>query len=252
MPIASVLLRTSASYGRPFFAEGLTRAGYTVSDRYKRRPDPDDLLLIWNRTRGNEPLCQIYERAGARVLIAENGYLRPPGEPKMYALAIGHHNGAGTWRIGSRCRHKFAVRDWRNAGDHILVLPQRGIGEKGVAMPLNWPIRIQQRLKLVTDRPIKVRRHPGAEKSDPWPDLQGAWAAVTWGSGAGIKALAYGIPVFHDFERWIGAPAARGDIRDIEDPWLGDRRQMLRRLSWAQWTQAEIGSGEAFRWLLGR
>jgi hypothetical protein len=31
---------------------------------------------------------------------------------------------------------------------------------------------------------------------------------VTWGSGAGIKAMQAGIPVFHEFEQWIGGPGA--------------------------------------------
>ena len=108
-----------------------------------------------------------------------------------------------------------------------------------------------KRLQQITDRPIVVRKHPGAAKSDPWPDLEGAWCAVTWGSGAAIKAMVAGIPVFHEMLNWIGAPAARFGVSNIEDCLTGDRERMLHRLSFAQWSLDEISSGEAFAWLFG-
>jgi hypothetical protein len=73
---------------------------------------------------------------------------------------------------------------------------------------------------------------------------------VTWGSGAAIKAIAAGIPVFHELKCWIGAEAAQFGIEDLEHPFLGDRHLMFHRLSWAMWTSEELESGEPFRWLL--
>jgi hypothetical protein len=73
---------------------------------------------------------------------------------------------------------------------------------------------------------------------------------VTWGSGAGITSLIAGIPVFHEFDRWIGGPAARFGIDDIESPFTGDRLPMFKRLAYMQWSVDEIESGEAFQWLL--
>ena len=58
-----------------------------------------------------------------------------------------------------------------------------------------------------------------------------------------------GIPVFHDYKNWVGAPAASCSM-DLENPYLGDRSEMLHRLAWAQWTWDEIESGEAVKWLL--
>jgi hypothetical protein len=117
-------------------------------------------------------------------------------------------------------------------------------------MPGGWLADVHKRLSRLTDRRLVIRRHPGPDKTEPYDALRGAWAAVTWGSGAGIKALSVGVPVFHEFPSWIGAPAARLGIEDIEKPWLGDRLPMFQRLAWAQWTLAEIASGEAFRCLL--
>jgi hypothetical protein len=72
---------------------------------------------------------------------------------------------------------------------------------------------------------------------------------VTWGSGAGIKSIVAGIPVFHEMPNWIGAPAAKLGLDDIEQPFLGDRQPMLNRLAWAQWDLDEIASGEAISWV---
>jgi hypothetical protein len=73
---------------------------------------------------------------------------------------------------------------------------------------------------------------------------------VTWASGAGIKALLAGVPVFHEFDRWIGAPAAARLAGDIESCNIPSRGELWRRVSWAQWSLAEIGSGEGFDRLL--
>lgn len=131
------------------------------------------------------------------------------------------------------------------------MLLQRGIGEQGVAMPHEWRLDIERRLKAVTKRPIVIRGHPGIDGAAPTePDFRNVHAVVTWASGAAIKAIAAGVPVFHEFDRWIGAPAARFGIDKIEEPYLGDRLPMFRRLAWAQWTAAEIAKGEPFECLL--
>jgi hypothetical protein len=251
MPRACILLRSTDHYRADQFAAGLARHGFTVEAKWLKHPDPDDVLLLWNRHRGYEPIADLYERAGARVLVAENGYLgQPPGGGKFYALALDHHNGAGRWFVGDAPRFEVAEQPWRAQGDHVLVLPQRGIGARGIAMPSTWLAGVTKRLAAITDRPIRVRPHPGASKADPAADLAGAHCAVTWASGAGIKALLAGVPVFHEFDRWIGAPAAARLAGDIESCNIPSRGELWRRVSWAQWSLAEIGSGEGFDRLL--
>ena len=176
------------------------RMGFDIVPKPLRHPDPGDLCLLWNRTRSFDEIALTYERAGGIVLVAENGYLGSTPDRKLFSVSLRYHNGLGEWYVGPEPREEFPLRPWRTAGDHILLLPQRGIGVRGVAMPTTWLDQVRQRLRKVTDRPIRIRRHPGASKSDPWPDLRGAHCAVTWGSGAGIKAIAHGIPVFHELE----------------------------------------------------
>lgn len=246
---ANILLHHSPYYRLHTFSEGLKAHGFRIiQDRNASPQGPDDVLLLWNRNRPHEQIAKRYETAGATVLITENGYLG-----KTKALAKSHHSGAGEWHVGYEDRWdrlNIDVKPWRYDGEHILVLPQRSIGEASVAMPRNWEQTIIPRLKKITKRPIRLRKHPGKDKTVPIEDeLAGAWAAVTWASGAGIKAICAGIPVFHDYAKWIGAPAATCTF-DFDRPYLGDRSVMFHRLSWAQWTWDEIKSGEAFKWLL--
>jgi hypothetical protein len=265
MPTATVLIRPVPSYRHDAFRAGLERLGYALADR-NSRPGPEDILVTWNRKPTERGATAAMEAAGGRVIIAENGYIgRSPDGKKLYALALRSHNGAGHWNIGGpeRLAHQMAtgwaphgieLKPWRAAGEFLLLLPQRGIGEQGVAMPPNWIGHTQSLLRQRTKREIRIRRHPGDNKADPWPDFVGAHAALTWGSGAAIKALVAGIPVFHGLPRWIGAGAAKPITPrlDVEAPAMSDadRVAMLERLAWAQWSADEIASGEAFKWLL--
>ncbi|MHB1086128.1 MAG: hypothetical protein ACYCZ0_00075 [Minisyncoccota bacterium] len=218
-------------------------------------PEPQDVLLVWNRHGTNDAYAARYEAAGARVIVAENGYIgTDENDDQLYALALHHHLGAGEWKEGPEDRWSrlgIELKPWRTKGHEIVVLPQRGIGSKTIAMPGGWTEDVVRRLKKITDRPVRVRLHPGMSRTDPWVDLQDAWAAVTWASGAGIKAIVYGVPVFHELASWIGHPAARFGISDVERPFLSDRLPMLRRLAWSQWKLSEVSSGEPFRHLLG-
>lgn len=249
---ACVLLRPSSHYRSDQFREGLRRHGFAIEDRWAAEPTPRDVLLLWNRRRGHEGVAEKYERAGARVLVTENGYLPHPGAKKGFALALQNHNGAGRWFVGDRPRVAFPERPWRADGRHVLVLPQRGIGPIGVAMPAPWVRNVQKRLARITERKIVVRPHPGA--GTPAIALEdhfrGAHCVVTWGSGAALKAIQAGIPAFYEMPRWIGQAAATRLADQIESCDTPDRELLWTRLSWAQWSLEEIGSGEAFDRLL--
>jgi hypothetical protein len=243
---ACLRLRRSHYTRWQFFERGLRRLGFAVGDN-PNSPRPGDVLVMWNRFPHNERWAKEFESVGAVVIIAENGWIGKIDDCRPIALARSHHNGAGWWPMGAGDRWPrfgVALAPWRQDGEHILVLPQRGYGEAGVAMPPSWAAMVQQRLRALTRRKVVLRRHPGVEQPDD-PDFSGAWAAVTWASGAGIKALAAGVPVFHEMPHWLGAPAARFGIDAIETPVMPDRLPMFRRLAWAQWSPHEIETGEA-------
>lgn len=248
--IASVMIRRHVHYRHDAFMHGLRKAGYDVRTAFPPQVEPRDVVAVWNRHGSTDVWAGRFEDAGARALVTENGYIGNG----FYALALHQHNGAGTWPVGEPGRWEsfgIRLRPWRKTGRHILVLPQRGVGPHNVAMPRGWLKSVTDRLLQVTDRPIRVRPHPGANKTPLEPDLADCWCCVTWGSGAAIKALAAGIPVVHELPAWIGAPAASRKLASVEAPYTGDRLPMFQRLAWAQWTLPELESGRAFLHLLG-
>lgn len=269
---AYVLIREAPWYRREAFASGLKTAGYEV---LLRHPDPNagpgDVLVIWNRYGANHVIASKFESAGGIVLVAENGYLSAGGgAPKFdvhpqgpkpgdyYALSKHGHNGSGVWPEGGPERWRalgIELKPWRADGGHILVCGQRGIGSPTMASPPDWHEHIAARIRKLTKRPVRVRPHPGnnAPKRPLTEDLAGAWAVVVWSSGSGVKALTAGIPAFYDAPHWICAGAAvRVRDADYAAPKCDDaaRLSALERMAWAQWTVAELQSGEPFRMLL--
>lgn len=236
---------------------GLRACGYATTDQWPERGHAGDVLVIWNRYYEYDDLATRFEKQGGVVLVAENGYFgNDVNGVKWYALACGYHNGAGVWPLtdatGEPRRHLLGidVMPWRTSrkGD-VLVLPQRGIGPRGVAMPHSWPNDVLVRLRAFTSRRMRVRVHPGVSQPDVSleDDLASCAFAVTWGSGAALHALRLGVPVFYDMPHWIGSRAAYPLTHDLEDPFLGDRELMLENVACAMWRLDEIESGHGIR-----
>jgi hypothetical protein len=256
---AYLCLRPGVHYRREAFAAGLEACGYTVVQAVPLRPRLGDVLVIWNRYRDNARAADRFEAAGLPVLVAENGYLGNDfAGSRWYAIARNQHNGAGTWEVGGPERWDslgVPLQPWRPPDGETIILPQRGIGPPGVAMPADWPSRTLDKLKAHGIR-ARIRPHPGQGPALPLEvDLSNASRVVTWGSGAAIKALAWGCETFADFSEWIARPAALPVSALIEGHSKRDdaaRLAVFRRLAWAQWRLDEIASGAAFEWLLNR
>jgi hypothetical protein len=257
MPRAAVLLKETPHYRRDAFCAGMWVNGYSVTTTTIGDIRPDDVLVCWNRYAQARVEAQRFEAAGARVIVAENGFVGSDEHGrKLYQLALDYHNGAGRWPVGTEDRWSplgIKLKPWRAGGAKILILPQRIVGEDGVAMPKRpevWAPEVREQLRQYTGRPIEIRYHPGNVVPKPSPDWANVHAVVTWGSTAGLKAICAGIPVCHLMPGWIGRTAASFGLEHIENPWMGDRLPMLHRMSWAQWTVEEIASGEPFARLL--
>ena len=255
---ASLLVRNLSHYRREAFVSGLERLGYDVKFTVQGSPGPGDILVIWNRYGVGEMKAREFIRAGAAVIVSENGYLDFKDTRKTFAMALYHHNGAGNWEIhggGRVAMLDVDVLPWRGDGTKgdILLLPQRGIGPKGVAMPKSWVSDVTTRIRRIEPRrTIRVRRHPGTQKNvQPLSDnLAGVGVCVTWASGAGLKSLLLGCPTVFEGRHWIGADAGSYGIESLSAPARGSRESMLRRVSWAQWTLEEVEGGEPFRRLV--
>jgi hypothetical protein len=214
--------------------------------------------VSWNRYGHYDAWCREVEVAGGKSIIAENGYLGRDEEGRqMYALALSGHNGSGTFPVGGPERWaKLVIRiqPWRR-GNKIVIRGQRGIGTREMASPPHWHTEMAAKLAKMTRRPLQVVPHPGegAERCTAHEDyLQDAHALVIWSSSVGVKALVMGVPVFRCAPHWICEGAAEAGVDAIESPKRDDdaRLQALERMAWAQWSLAEIESGEPFRRLL--
>lgn len=245
-------LSDGPNYRKEFFTAGLRAAGADVVASLQD-PRPGDVLLVWNRHGSKNALAQHFERAGAKVLVCENGYLGKVWQgKKWFALALGHHAGAGEWNPGGPERWDSwgaEMEPWRDGGTETIVLAQRGIGEPGIASPEHWAERTRNRVGG------RIRVHPGANQPTVTlqDDLKNASCVVTWHSGAALLALLMGVPVFYGFPQWIGAGAGR-PIEEFErGPRCDDaaRLAMFQRLAWAQWTDEEVRNGDPFKHLLG-
>lgn len=254
MPTAYSLIRTGPHYRPEGFAAGLRACGYEVRQNISRPPVPGDVLVIWNRYSSYEDRAEQFERAGCRVVVAENGYFgADPQGRRLYALSLGEHHHGGAHRICIKNPAFGNLQPWRTEGDHILVIGQRGIGSKRMRSPQEWiDGTIADRLAVRTRRPVRFRKHPGkdAPAVPLADDLRGCHAVVVWHSAAGVEALLAGVPVFYAAPRWIAEKAAAPlEGADLENPFLGDRSAGLANAFANQWSIDEIASGEAFRCL---
>lgn len=249
MPRALNALRRSPACRRDVFDAGLKANGFELVEALEK-PGPGDVYLIWNRYTGTHEKAQQVEAAGGTVLIAENGHLGKDWRGgEWFSLAQSHHAGAGRWHEGGPERWdgwSVELAPWRK-GYETIIFGQRGFGEPDIRAPDMWAESARRRFGG------RIRKHPGTEKALPLHnDLAQASRAVTWNSGAALKALLFGVPVFYEFDQWIGAGASLpvsvwGSEPKRDD---ADRLAMFRRLAWAMWTADEISDGSAIRSVL--
>lgn len=207
------------------FRSGLRKAGHEEGD--------GDLFLCWNRFAINAHKADAVEARGGQVLVVENalwgnGFLGK----KWLSISVRFHN---TWQpFGGPERWDslgFELPPLRTSGETV-ILPQRGIGPIGMRMPNGWALDAQRR------HGGRIRHHPGQREAIPLEDdLANCGHAVTWASGAAVKALMLGIPVTSEMPGWVCE----------QDNTEAGRLAMFRRLAWSHWTLEEIADGKPFR-----
>lgn len=220
------------------FVAGLERHGYRAEIGFPDRIGPKDLFCTWNRINMGNVIAQKFQDQGLPVIVAENAaWGNDFLGRRWYSLARNYHNTAGCFPIGPQDRWDslgVELAPFRQKGSWI-VLPQRGIGSPPTRMPGGWATGVAARYGA------RIRPHPGQRAAKSLKqDLEGVGTAVTWGSGAAIKALMMGVSVISEMPRWIGH----------QDNTEAGRLNMFRTLAWAQWELKEIESGEAFAHLL--
>lgn len=255
------MVRDRPEYRRQAVDAGIARLGFAVVSKPNLRPSPEDVLLIWNRYGPSHALAKAHEKVGAAVIVIENGYLPMRRAKKTFAIALNYHNGAGHWYVGDQPRARLLdvkLLPWRGDGTcgDVVLLPQRGVGPPGVAMPRHWEAEVTQRLVRagVERGRMRTRPHPGnfgvRSGRSLEADVDAAGLCVVWASSAGIKALVRGCPVVHELQRWVAAAGGSYGAESALRPRLGDRERMLEEVAWAQWSDAEVTDGLPFEYLL--
>lgn len=220
------------------YEAGLKRHGYQVVLGHTTTPRQGDLLCSWNRIHAGQTAAQAFEREGFLVLVTENAsWGNDFAGHRWYTMAQYRHNTAGAFPIGGTDRWDdlgVELAPWRTEGETV-ILGQRSIGSPPVSSPRQWAEAAWRKYGG------RIRPHPGIGHAKPLEDdLARCGRVITWGSGAAIKALLWGIPVVSEMPSWIGECEATDR----------SRLAMFRRLAWAQWRHSEIESGEAFAHLL--
>lgn len=266
MKRAVLWIRSQPHYRADAFRSGLQKLGYEIVERVND-PRPGDVLVSWNMYPSNEPVAHAWRKAGAKVLIAENGFIgKDKTGQQFYAVARDSHNGSGRWHVGGHDRWSalgIALSRKQQLGGVVVVRAQRGIGTKLMASPARWARDTVTGLQR-TGYKAELRLHPGVdikqERDDPDDKaLARAGAVVLWASSFGVKAVVAGVPVVFAAPYWILSDvglrlpeAVDGRIHLPNLVPLDDDRRLaaLRRLAWAQFTTEELADGWPFEKLL--
>lgn len=167
------------------------------------------------------------------------------------------------------------ARPWRNQGSHVLLCLQRegGWSMHGLNVA-DWAMSTIIQLRKHTDRPIRLRPHPGDRSansyvtdvirklnrhgvnniivSDPAhslvDDLVDCWAVVNHNSSPAVAAAIEGIPVFATDPALSQArEVANFNLDRIESPVMYDRDAWLHRLAQFHWSHDEVRSGQCWQ-----
>jgi hypothetical protein len=159
------------------------------------------------------------------------------------------------------------LQPWRTHGDHILICTQRqgGWSMKGLGV-MPWLNQTVEEIRKYSNRPIRVRAHPGDKQAKNYlsqdtrwtistnsaltDDLQNAWAAVTYNSSPGVAAAIEGIPVFVTDPTPQNSQAyavANTDLSNLKIPKTFERQTWAERLAMSHWNFAELSNGSAWR-----
>jgi hypothetical protein len=181
-----------------------------------------------------------------------------------------YHRGQPKFRLESLNNFGVEIEDWKSSG-YILIPEQvhpEGMGH-GITDWLIWVKEVCKQIRSMTNRPIKIRRHPNRNAWNDYreiaeeeisirhkditfsdgldcslsKDLQNAYAVVTISSRCVIEGIIKGArPFTRDFNSL--AWHVSNCIGMIDNPILFDRQQWLRDIAYTHWSLDEIASGE--------
>jgi hypothetical protein len=238
--------------------------------------DSDGVILwsqLWaGRMQPNREIYQHYMVKHGAVIVIDVGAI---ARNHTWRISLwGNARLAGQGHDPAR-REKLGMRlaPWRSQGRHIVIAMQRPDSNQwqGMPDPDVWLAHTVERIRSVSDRPIRVRPHP--RYSTTWTSqdvtieqplrisgtyddydfdrsIHDAWAVINWNSTPGIISALRGVPIFVGAAS-LAAAVGNVDLGQIDNPAMPDREQWCNDLAWTEWTLDEIHSGQPQRLILG-
>jgi hypothetical protein len=279
------------------FAQGVTAAGdqATISKDMVYQPCDVAVMLGWVHEHGKqaphlrfrkEILDQQVARGSRTVIADSNLFLYKDTTNPHYYLRYsfdGIFPDTGEYCDSAPDPSRWtaiqrdmgvSLKDWRTQGNHILVCLQRDGGWSMAGFDVvDWTLITLKQLRRHTDRPIRIRPHPGDKKagrycrdilelcqrhgirdvamSDPKVplerDFKHCWAVVNHNSSPAVGAAIEGFPVFvTDPDRSQARDVCNRDLARIENPELPDRQSWINRISQFHWSYDDLVTGKCW------
>ncbi len=216
---------------------------------------PNHIIPIVGASPALRPIVQDWRRKGRAWIGWDRGYLRrvfATWLPRADSLATSfyrwHLNGYQMQVIrdvpDDRWKQlKIDVAPWNKNGRHIVLAPptKTYMASHGCE---GWIENTLLALAKVTTRQIVIR-----DKETKRPlqdDLKDAHALVAHGSIAAVESVVLGCPVFVD-KCSAAALVGQTDLTNIEKPIYPDRQPWLNSLSYSNFSESEMTSGEIWK-----
>lgn len=257
------------------------RVSHVAAEAFARpeEPLPDlDLAVVVGLHFGRQRIKDHYEALGVPCLVVEQGHITQKTHSQV---GLGKLNWLPRGNAPSDRRKALGVVPvaWNAASrecGYVLVLGQKP-GDTQHTLGLNiarWAYELCKALRNQTDRKLVFRKHPmdqvtpldayrsmgydtlhlDSERISFEESLHEAHSVVTHNSNGGLKAILKGIPVFCDSCAIYARIADCGgyNIEGWKGPSKRDFIREVNRISYAQWTEAELANGTMWEYMKGK
>lgn len=165
--------------------------------------------------------------------------------------------------------YNIDLKPWRTNGQHLLITLQRPMGWSMRGQDLmTWLKNTVTLIRQHSDRPIKLRWHPGdwknfsayaatirsmgltvsSQETHILQDLKNCWALICHNSTPSSVAVIQGIPAFiTDQPGYCQAgEMANTDFARLENPVMPDREFWIRKLAQCHWNFEDLKTGRCW------
>jgi len=254
------------------FAEGLRAHGV----EWKALPLTEgyrscDVMVVFGRGKFAVPqswnrydVLRQHVAFGRPYILLEKGFVK---RDEYFHVGWNGHNNYADFRNADSPSDRWEklgvpLQPWRSHGRVILLcgqVPWDSTVEH--TDHVRWLTETYKRLVHLSDTPVMFRAHPKSPPRSEFfipgsgdtftldEDLERARSVVAYNSTVATDAIIAGVPAFVQNDGSMAWPVANRDILQIDVPVRPPREQWAANLAYAQWTLAEMESGECWEHL---